>query len=168
MNQTQIRTQYVRRFKDSGAALAGLFELTGRCNLDCKMCYVHTKSNADFLKTERSGDWWIQQIDAACNKGMLFATLSGGECLLHPDFRRIYLHLLEKRVYTQINTTGLLLTEDNIEFLKQNRPFELQVTLYGASNDAYKEVTGVPAFEYIETAILRPGKTTRPHAIIIM
>lgn len=155
MNHTAFRQQYIRRFKNSRSPINGMFELTGRCNFNCKMCYVHTKANAEFLKTERDGDWWIAQIDEAYNRGMIFATLTGGECLLHPDFYRIYNHLREKGVYTQINTNGLLLTQKNVEFLKENPPFEIQLTLYGADDESYEKVTGISAFRQVEEAISR-------------
>lgn len=155
MNQNAFRLQLLRRFANSGSPLEGAFELTGRCNLNCKMCYVHTKTNKEFLATEKDGDWWISQIDAACERGMLFALLTGGECMLHPDFRRIYLHLQKKGVYVRINTNGLLLTEENIAFLKQNPPFEIQLTIYGFDEESYEKVTGFSAFNRIEEAILR-------------
>ena len=93
LNSKEFRENYLRRFKNSRAPIEGIFELTGRCNFNCKMCYIHTKTNAEFLKTEKNGDWWISCIDSACKKGMLFALLTGGECLLHPDFQRIYLEI---------------------------------------------------------------------------
>lgn len=155
MNAHEFRKQYLRRFKDTYTPLEGIFELTGRCNFNCKMCYVHTKSNDDFLKTEKSGEWWIAQIDAACERGMIFALLTGGECFLHPNFRQIYSHLRAKGVYTRINTNAFLLNENNVDFLKENPPFEIQITLYAADNTGYERVTGVPAFEHVVKNIAR-------------
>lgn len=155
MNQYEFEQKIVRQYGSKRLPLRGIFELTGRCNLNCKMCYVHTKSNAEFLSSERNGDWWISQIDAACKKGMLFATLTGGECMIHPDFKRIYSHLRQQGVYTRINTNGLLLTEQNLAFLKKSPPFEIQITLYGASDDSYEKVTGFRVFGVVESAIER-------------
>ena len=28
----------------SGAPMSGTFELTSRCNLDCRMCYIHKRA----------------------------------------------------------------------------------------------------------------------------
>lgn len=155
MNPKAFQDSIIRKFKDSKLPIYGIFELTGRCNFNCKMCYVHTKSNAEFLQTEKSGDWWIAQIDKAYEKGMLFALLTGGECLLHPDFHRIYSHLREKGVYTRINTNGVLLNSKNIDFLKKNPPLEIQLTVYGSDDSAYKAVTGVSAFKQIDETIRR-------------
>ena len=30
---------------EKGIPLSGSFELTSRCNLDCKMCYIHKRAN---------------------------------------------------------------------------------------------------------------------------
>lgn len=155
MNQYEFEEKLVRKYFYKRIPLKGIFELTGRCTLNCKMCYVHTKSNAEFLRNERDGDWWISQVDAACERGLMFATLTGGECMLHPDFKRIYSYLRKQGVYTRINTNGMLLTEDMVEFLKEAPPFEIQITIYGASDDAYERVTGVRAFRTVEEAIKR-------------
>ena len=155
MNQYEFEQKIVRKYANKRIPLKGIFELTGRCNLNCRMCYVHTKSNAEFLRVERDGDWWISQIDAACNRGMVFASLTGGECMLHPDFKRIYSHLRQLGVYTRINTNGLLLTDDMVRFFKESPPFEIQITLYGSNDDAYAKVTGSRAFSAVEKAIKR-------------
>ena len=34
----------------AGIPLSGTFELTARCNLDCKMCYIHKKANDSLVK----------------------------------------------------------------------------------------------------------------------
>lgn len=155
LNTKEFRETIMRQFKNNKVPVMGTFELTGRCNFDCKMCYIHTKSNADFLKTERNGDWWISIIEEACKHGMLFALITGGECLLHPDFRRIYTYLRSKGVFTSINTNGYLLNQELIGFLKQSPPFELQITLYGTSDESYYYVTGVRAFSRVRDGILR-------------
>ena len=155
MNQYEFEQKIVQRYANKRMPLKGIFELTGRCNLNCKMCYVHTKSNAEFLKEELDGDWWISQIDMACSNGMMFATLTGGECMLHPEFKRIYSHLRKLGVFTRINTNGLLLTDHMVRFLKEDPPFEIQLTLYGASDDAYEMVTGFRMFHVVERAIER-------------
>ncbi len=167
LNQKTFRISMLRRFKGKGIPVEGIFELTGRCNLNCKMCYIHTQSNDVFAKGEKSGDWWISVIDAACNAGMLFALLSGGECMMHPDFRRIYLHLRSKGVFVRVNTNGLLLTQDNIDFLKRYPPLEIQMTLYGTDDDAYEMVTGVRAFKKAEQAIQRLKDSGLPFSIAV-
>lgn len=158
LNTKEFRENVMRRFKDKRVPVMGTFEITGRCNFDCKMCYVHTKANSELAKTERNGDWWISCMEEACNLGMLFALITGGECLLHPDFRRIYTFLRSKGVYTSINTNGFMLTQETVDFLKQNPPYEIQVTLYGTDDESYYKVTGSRAFPQVRDGILRAKK----------
>lgn len=92
-NYIQMKESFKRFARENKAPIFGHYELTGRCNLDCKMCYVHNQSNAEFLKKELSTEQWKQIFDEAFDLGLLYATLSGGECLIRNDFKELYLHL---------------------------------------------------------------------------
>lgn len=132
--------------REKAVPLKGVFELTPHCNLDCKMCYVHL--NAEQLKecTFLSADEWESLMNQAVDCGMMFASLTGGECLTHPDFERLYLYLYNKSVRIGILTNGVLLDEEKIRFLKKYPPVSLQITLYGSSEEMYEKVTGKREF----------------------
>lgn len=140
-----------------GIPIRGAFELTPFCNLDCKMCYVHlnAKQVADCGKTILSGEQWIELIDQAADAGLMYALLTGGEAMLHPEFERIYLHLLNKGMLVTVNTNGILLTQERIDFFKQHPPTLIQITLYGSNEDEYEKVTGTRAFSHVMDAIKR-------------
>jgi len=127
-----------------------MFELTSRCNFDCKMCYVHNQSNQDVLSRELSTEQWKRIMDEAFCSGMLFATLTGGECLLRRDFKELYLHLFNKGVHVSVMSNGLLINDDLIEFFKKYPPRSIQVSVYGSNNDDYENVTGFRAFDIID------------------
>ncbi len=129
------------------------FELTGRCNLDCKMCYVHTLDICTARQKELTTEQWKQIFDDAVEAGMLFATLSGGECLLREDFKRLYLHLWNKRVFVSVFTNGTMINEEYVAFFKQYRPEHIQISLYGVSEEGYVRVTGHKGFEKTVNAI---------------
>lgn len=140
------RYQTVHRFLDAkarekGVPLTGTFELTPLCNLDCKMCYVHMKHAVTL-----SAGQWISIISQAIDSGMMYAKLTGGECLTYPGFREVYLYLRGRGIETSILTNGVLLNSENVEFLKNNKPASVQITLYGASEDGYERVTGHKSF----------------------
>lgn len=148
------RYKTVRRFLDEkarrkGVPLSGSFELTPLCNLDCKMCYVHLNKEqmrgAKLLRAEQ----WKAIIRDAVKAGMMYATLTGGECLTHPDFREIYLYLRSLGVETRIFTNGILMNDDMVEFLKVHKPSGIQITMYGASDDGYERVTGHRMFHTV-------------------
>ncbi len=131
----------------------GHFELTGRCNLDCKMCYVHTLDTCAARQKELTTEQWKQVFDGAIAAGMLFANLSGGECLLREDFKELYLHLWNKRIYITVLTNGVMIDEDYAAFFKEHRPERIQISLYGVSEEGYLRVTGYRRFERVVNAI---------------
>ena len=145
-----------RRARNKGVPIKGTFELTPLCNLDCKMCYVHLtpsqmlQSNRCMISTAR----WKQIMQDAIDHGMIYALLTGGEALLHPDFDELYLFLCEHGVQVKVNTNGLLLTADRIDFFRQHPPAELHITLYGADEDTYERVTGHRVFGRVWQNIL--------------
>ena len=127
--------------------LHGCFELTPLCNLECKMCYVRLKETE--FKTDKliSVNEWKGIIKEAHNAGMMYSTLTGGECLTYPGFEEVYLFLHSIGSVPCVLTNGLLLDKERIDFFKRFPPYHIQVTLYGSSNDAYEKVTGRRVFD---------------------
>lgn len=141
------RYDAVRRFlsfkaRDKNVPISGTFELTPLCNLDCKMCYVHLHKEqmhgAELIPT----DTWKSIMRQAVDAGMMYARVTGGECLTYPGFRELYLYLAGMGVETSILSNGILMDADMAAFFKAHPPAGIQVTLYGASEDAYERVTG--------------------------
>lgn len=148
--------------REKAIPLKGVFELTPYCNLDCKMCYVHL--DADRLKGCRalSADEWESIMSQAIDSGMMFASLTGGECLTYPDFERLYLYLYNKSVRIGILTNGVLLDKEKVEFLKKYPPVSLQITLYGANEEVYEKVTGKREFERVTENIRYAAEAKLP------
>ena len=68
-----------------GVPLSGTFELTSRCNLDCKMCYIHKRANdARAIQYEKSTEDWLALAEECQRAGMLILLLTGGEPFLRP------------------------------------------------------------------------------------
>lgn len=133
--------------------LVGTFELTPRCTLDCTMCYVHL-NESQMLHSEIGAEQWISLIDEACDSGMLYAVLTGGECLLYPGFKKIYEHLQSRGVFITVLTNGTLLNEEMAMWIAERRPERVQISVYGSSPEGYKNVTGnAEAFYKVDKAI---------------
>ena len=137
--------------------LSGAFELTSRCPFDCKMCYVHRKENdCEAIKQEKSTEWWINLIEEAKNAGMLMILLTGGEPLLRKDFEAIYLHAKKTGLLVSVNTNGLLIDDEKVKFFSENPPQRLNITLYGASEETYRNLCGNgAAYEKVIEAITK-------------
>ena len=146
--------RYILKFLEGKARwkrvpVHGTFELTPLCNLDCKMCYVHLKSNQFAEQELLSASIWKSLMEQAHEAGMLTASLTGGECLTYPDFDELYLFLKNMGVSVTIMTNGVLVDERRIAFFKKYKPRGIQITLYGGSNDEYEKVTGHRVFEKV-------------------
>lgn len=129
-----------------GTPLSGTFELTARCNLDCKMCYIHKRANDALVRQkELTAGQWLKLAAAAQKRGMLLLLLTGGEPFLRPDFREIYTGCRKLGLLISINTNGTLITDEMVEFLAQDPPLRVNLTLYGASPQTYQKLCGDPS-----------------------
>ena len=137
------------RARQRGIPFNGTFEITPFCNLDCKMCYVHLTKDQLCGKSPLPAETWETLMQEAIDAGMMYAALTGGECLSSPDFDRLYLFLHSKGIQITVLTNGVLLDEARIRFFKEHPPDLIQVTLYGESEEAYERVTGHRSFERV-------------------
>src|SRR5699024_10024675 len=105
----EVWAEIRKRAAKQGIPIHGHFELTPRCNFDCKMCYVHLQKKQMNGIEEVSLNEWKKIISQAIDAGMIFASLSGGECLISPYFDEIYTYLHSKGIMITILTNGYLL-----------------------------------------------------------
>lgn len=125
----------------NGVPLSGTFELTSRCNFNCKMCYIHNSNNDELKKKELTAQQWKDIALCAQKAGMLILLITGGEPLLRPDFSEIYTYCKNLGFEIAVNTNGSLITDEIIELFKKYRPSRVSISLYGTSDETYKEVT---------------------------
>lgn len=121
--------------------LSGGFELTPRCTLDCKMCYMHLRPD-QMYRPELTTDEWMILCKDAVSSGLQYATLTGGEPLLHPGFKKIYKYLHDSGVFVYVLTNGFLLDEEMARFLREHYPITVQLSVYGHTPEVYEKVTG--------------------------
>ena len=144
------------RGKRFGLPVAGTFELTARCNFNCKMCYVHlTEAEQRRRGRELTAQEWIALGEAAKRAGTVFLLLTGGEPFLRPDFPEIYRALHRMGFLISINTNGALLNDELLELFREETPTRINVSLYGTTNATYQTLCGVPAYDRIVRSIER-------------
>lgn len=106
----------------SGTPLAGNFELTARCNFNCKMCYVHlTAEEQQRRGRELTADEWLAIAQEARSRGMLFLLLTGGEPLIRKDFRYLLTELKKMGLLVSVNSNGSLIDRDWLDFSGTSR-----------------------------------------------
>lgn len=140
----------------AGIPLSGTFELTARCNLDCRMCYIHKReSDPAALRAERTAEQWLDLARQAQQAGTLLLLLTGGEPMLRPDFREIYTGCRRLGMMVSVNTNATLIDDDMVRFLAADPPCRVNITLYGASRETYGALCGDPsAYDRVIRAIL--------------
>ncbi len=137
---TQVEKMLSDMAYEKKTPFSGSLELTPYCNLACKMCYV--KEVAPGLRLLK-GEQWLEIGRQAAQMGVLWLKLTGGEPLLHPDFRMIYAGLKEMGFVLSVNTNGTMIDEAMADFLAENMPRRVCVSLYGSCRETYEELCGV-------------------------
>lgn len=126
--------------------ISGNFELTARCNFNCRMCYVHQQNPC---AGELSAAQWLELGEQLRDRGMLFVLLTGGEPLLRPDFKEIYLGLRKLGLMVSVNTNGSLITEDILQVFRHSPPSRVNVSLYGCSDQTYQRLCQNTAYHTV-------------------
>ena len=103
----EIRRTLTRKCAAMGIPVSGFFELTPRCNLQCKMCYIRmTPQQMAPIGRERTAREWLELGRDARDAGMIFLLLTGGEPTIREDFPEIYEGLARMGLSISINTDG--------------------------------------------------------------
>lgn len=120
--------------------LTCLFEITPRCNLRCKFCYVALEPyQGPYLSTEQA----CLVLDTVERAGVLWLTLTGGEIFSRRDFREIYLHALDRGFLVTLYTNATMVTDEIARLLAERPPFSVEVSIYGADAEHYEGTTQI-------------------------
>lgn len=123
---------------------AGSIEVTDRCNLNCKHCYINLPANDRVARsTELSSDELFRILDALADAGCMWLLLTGGDPFLRPDFLDIYTHAKKKGLLLTVFTNGTMITPKIADHFVEWPPYGIEITLYGMSEDTYEAVTGL-------------------------
>ena len=148
----EIVTQDVmdRYFADHPTIFSLQMDITQACTERCIHCYI-PEYNPVFLPFE--------QIKTVINQfrdqGGLTLALSGGECMMHPDFDKIVRYAREKDLIVGILSNLTLCDERKIELLQESEA-TVQVSLYSMNPKTHDAITQRPgSFEKTKTVIER-------------
>jgi radical SAM protein with 4Fe4S-binding SPASM domain len=141
----EVGDELLRQLQTRRYPLAGSFEVTERCNLACVHCFINQPvSSQEAVARELTLPQISMIFDQLVEAGCLFLLLTGGEPLLRPDFCDIYGYAKRAGLLVSLFTNGTLLTPRIADFLAEWRPFAIEITLYGATQETYERVTQVP------------------------
>ncbi|MFH0931463.1 MAG: radical SAM protein [Candidatus Zixiibacteriota bacterium] len=124
--------------------LDGALELTFRCNLKCIHCYCNLSADDIKAKSEELTTREVFCIlDQLKEAGCLFLLFTGGEPLLRPDLLDIYDYAKKNGFIITIFTNGTMVTQSLVNYLEKQRPFTVEISLYGITEKTYERITGV-------------------------
>jgi radical SAM protein with 4Fe4S-binding SPASM domain len=117
-------------------------ELTARCNNNCRHCYINLPANDKKAKNQELSLAQIKKIaDQAVSLGALWCLITGGEPFLRKDFFEVYLYLKKIGLLVSVFTNATLITQEHIKFFKKYPAREIEVTVYGTTQETYEKVT---------------------------
>ena len=110
--------------------------LTENCNLRCLHCYMAKKPR---YVTLNDAEYIVPFIK---EKGFLKITLSGGECMLNPDFTSIYKLLKRAGFLISIITNGTVFSAEIKNLFREYPPYEFYISIYGDDESSFQKATG--------------------------
>lgn len=131
-----------RKTNESGkrTPLDAMIELTKLCSIKCTHCYI---GDARWVKdpNEISTEEVKNLLDILHQNGTLWVCFTGGEALMRRDFREIWLYAKQKGFFLTLFTNATLIDESMGDFLVQYPPFNIEVSIYGATEETYERVS---------------------------
>jgi radical SAM protein with 4Fe4S-binding SPASM domain len=160
-SKKSVRYQPIKDFslwkKIEGQRIPTAFELeiTARCNLNCRHCYINLPANDSQARREELTLEEIGRLaDEAVSLGAIWCLITGGEPLLREDFSEIYLLLKKKGLLVSVFTNATLIREAHIKLFKKYPPRDIEVTVYGVTPETFQRVTRRPtAFKLFQKGL---------------
>ncbi|MHC4250253.1 MAG: radical SAM protein [Planctomycetota bacterium] len=115
------------------------WELTHRCPLECRHCYLDGLREEDELDTEEAKTL----LGAMARAGVLFLTLTGGEPLAREDFLEIAAEARRLGFAWRLFTAGTLVDDGMAHALAELRPLAVDISLHGIE-EAHDDLTRTP------------------------
>lgn len=76
--QAQLRKYLYQKAAHNKVPLSGTFELTPRCNMNCRMCYIRmSEAEMRARGREYTAEEWIEMGKALCKRGNALLAADG-------------------------------------------------------------------------------------------
>jgi radical SAM protein with 4Fe4S-binding SPASM domain len=126
-------------------------ELTMKCNLRCKHCYVDAGKE---VPNEMTKEEVFSVLEKLHKSGVVVLCLTGGEPMIRKDFFEILEYCKDRFISIQILTNGCFVDETSAKRLGEYKNIVCQISLDGDNPGTHEAVRGVKgAFEKACNAI---------------
>lgn len=149
MRVLKEETDWLIRFRARAAErrvpLSAHLELTHRCTLRCRHCYLGDPLNPrEASRLERDTEAVRASLDDWAKAGVLHLVITGGDPMIRHDFGEIYRHAAEAGMLVTVFCSGLLVDDATLALFRTLPPRSVEISIYGATQATYEAVTGVP------------------------
>lgn len=111
--------------------------LSYACNMCCKHCFVERKT--DFLSYDKT----VEVLDELCEQGLMMLYYTYGEPLLSGIFFDVVKYAASKGLIQILMTNGSLITEQNIEYIKNSGISNVYVSIDSSDYNEHDENRGL-------------------------
>jgi radical SAM protein with 4Fe4S-binding SPASM domain len=133
------------------APVSVVWSLSYQCNLRCMHCYQNaSQRSADELTLDEQ----LGIVDQLAKAGVSLIVLSGGEPMTNPNLGRLIERIREHKMAVSIDSNGVLLDKNNVEYLKRLGVHSVELSLdssHAESHDRFRGFDG--AFQKTIAAI---------------
>jgi radical SAM protein with 4Fe4S-binding SPASM domain len=136
----QVLERLSSRYSEQNLPLEVLLEITHRCNLPCKHCYLPDHEDHGELSLEEICDLFDQLVAI----GTVFLTLTGGEVCSRSDFLDIIDAAAARNFSIKVMTNATMITDEIAAHLFQAGILEVSVSIYGPTAEIHDGVTELP------------------------
>lgn len=130
--------------------MRGIFwEITSRCNLRCKHCYLQNELTGPHNPTnnELNTQDCLKVVEQLDEVNAFRVTILGGEPFTRPDMMTILRHLGEKRFWTRVDTNGTLIDKNAARDLLDTGIKGVNLSLEGPNAETNDTIRGKKSFE---------------------
>ena len=126
-----------------------IVELTYRCNLFCKHCYIPQHYRT---KTELPTEKVYQLIEEISSLGGLYLTFTGGEPFLRKDIFELISFAKQKSFYVTVFTNGTLIDKKIVKKLKSVNVDRIEISIYG-NKDVHNRFVRCNVFDKVVESV---------------
>lgn len=131
------KTLLTRQLREKLVPFSCVFEITSKCNLNCKHCYI-CQDKAKELTFDEIKNIFRQIKSCGC----LELTITGGEPLLREDIFDVIKYARDNDFAVSLFTNAVLIDKKIAKKLKNLSVYDIQISLYSASASIHERITG--------------------------
>ncbi len=147
---------------DHFVPLSVTFELTNRCNEDCKHCYVDLGDVDGQLGTDEVKRILQELRDA----GTFFLTFSGGEIFTRKDINELIREARRLGFSLRLFTNATLMKQEHFDLIAEVGVTAVEISVYAGDAETHDGITRIPGSHERTLAAIRKLREMNVHVVL--